>query len=166
MDYTAVGDVVNTASRIEGMTKETPYSVLIAESTIESLRNPPSDIVFYEEQSVAGRQEKLKLYALDIRSPTSNPRARRGAWQGREWTRPSRGSAPAPAVRASGTRARPAGGSPRPTGGRRRTSMPPSSARAGRILERLVERQHADPLVARDPVDQPFSRRIFGSASG
>jgi adenylate cyclase len=69
MDYTAVGDVVNTASRIEGMTKETPYSVLIAESTVESLRNPPEDIVFYEEQSVRGRRERLKLYALDIKKP-------------------------------------------------------------------------------------------------
>jgi adenylate cyclase len=73
MDYTAVGDVVNTASRIEGMTKETPYSVLIAESTVESLRNPPKDIVFYEEQSVRGRREKLKLYALDIKKPGKTP---------------------------------------------------------------------------------------------
>lgn len=73
MDYTAVGDVVNTASRIEGMTKETPYSVLIAESTVESLRNPPEDIVFYEEQSVRGRREKLKLYALDIKKPGKAP---------------------------------------------------------------------------------------------
>jgi adenylate cyclase len=73
MDYTAVGDVVNTASRIEGMTKETPYSVLIAESTVESLRNPPADIVFHEEQSVRGRKEKLKLYALDIKKPDTAP---------------------------------------------------------------------------------------------
>jgi adenylate cyclase len=73
MDYTAVGDVTNTASRIEGMTKGTPYSVLIAESTIESLRNPPEDIVFYEEQSVRGRQEKLRLYALDIKKPGDAP---------------------------------------------------------------------------------------------
>jgi adenylate cyclase len=73
MDYTAVGDVTNTASRIEGMTKGTPYSVLIAESTIESLRTPPEDIVFYEEQAVRGRQERLRLYALDIRKPEDAP---------------------------------------------------------------------------------------------
>ena len=73
MDYTAVGDIVNTASRIEGMTKATPYSVLIAESTVESLRNPPGDIVFFEEQSVRGRKEKLKLYALDIKKPEDAP---------------------------------------------------------------------------------------------
>ncbi len=73
MDYTAVGDVPNTASRIEGMTKETPYSVLIAESTITALRDPPPDIVFYEEQDVRGRKERLKLYALDIRKPDKAP---------------------------------------------------------------------------------------------
>ena len=67
MDYTAVGDIVNTASRIEGMTKPTPFSVLIAESTVELLREPPKDIVFFEEQEVRGRREKLRLFALDIK---------------------------------------------------------------------------------------------------
>ncbi|HEX3455471.1 MAG TPA: adenylate/guanylate cyclase domain-containing protein, partial [Gaiellaceae bacterium] len=73
MDYTAVGDVPNTASRIEGMTKTTPYSVLIAESTVEALKDPPSDIVFYEEQDVRGRKERLKLYALDIKKDGGAP---------------------------------------------------------------------------------------------
>jgi adenylate cyclase len=94
MDYTAVGDVVNTASRIEGMTKETPYSVLIAESTVEALRNPPKDIVFHEEQSVRGRQEKLKLYALDIKKPQTAPGTTVEAAKPAEW---KTGEEPAPA---------------------------------------------------------------------
>jgi adenylate cyclase len=73
MDYTAVGDVPNTASRIEGMTKTTPYSVLIAESTVQALKDPPADIVFYEEQDVRGRKERLKLYALDIKKDDGAP---------------------------------------------------------------------------------------------
>ncbi len=69
MDYTAVGDVTNTASRIEGMTKVTPFSVLIAESTMEALSERPADLLYYDELEVRGRQAKLKLWALDIRKP-------------------------------------------------------------------------------------------------
>ena len=100
MDYTAVGDVVNTASRIEGMTKETPYSVLIAESTTDSLRNPPSDIVFYEEQSVRGRKEKLKLYALDIKKTETAPGTTVEAAKPADWKteEPAPETPPAPAL--------------------------------------------------------------------
>ena len=73
MDYTAVGDVTNTASRIEGMTKGTPFSVLIAESTIEMMSERPTDLVYYDELEVRGRVAKLKLWALDIRKPDDAP---------------------------------------------------------------------------------------------
>ena len=51
LEYTTVGDTTNTASRLEAMTKNTPYSIFIADSTRGSLRRPADDLVFVDELS-------------------------------------------------------------------------------------------------------------------
>jgi adenylate cyclase len=65
VEYTAVGDTTNTASRIEALTKGTPHQLLLADSTKDALASPPGDLVFVSETDIRGRVEKIKLWTLE-----------------------------------------------------------------------------------------------------
>jgi adenylate cyclase len=70
--YSAMGDTINTASRIEGMTKGTPYMLFISDATKALLNaEDAASLVFLDEVEVRGRTTKLKLWAL----PTPDPLA-------------------------------------------------------------------------------------------
>jgi adenylate cyclase len=64
LEYTTVGDTTNTAARLEAMTKNTPYSIFIADSTRRSLRQPAEDLVFVDELDVRGKRSKVRLWTL------------------------------------------------------------------------------------------------------
>ena len=64
LEYTTIGDTVNTCSRIEGMTKGTPYQLFVAESTYSQLKSPHDDLVFVDEMAVRGREHGVRLWGL------------------------------------------------------------------------------------------------------
>ena len=74
LEYTALGDTTNTAARLEGMTKGTPYQLYVADSTRERLRRPADDLIPVGEFEVRGRKATIKLWSLrEPGEPSPNP---------------------------------------------------------------------------------------------
>ncbi|HUB76874.1 MAG TPA: adenylate/guanylate cyclase domain-containing protein, partial [Solirubrobacteraceae bacterium] len=64
LEYAAIGDTTNTASRLEGMTKGTPFQLYLSDSTHEGLTEKPDDLTFVDEFEVRGRLETVKVWGL------------------------------------------------------------------------------------------------------
>jgi class 3 adenylate cyclase len=64
LEYMAVGDTVNIASRLESLTKEHPHAVLVSDSTRSLLIEPDDGLVFVDELRLRGKSEVSKLWAL------------------------------------------------------------------------------------------------------
>jgi adenylate cyclase len=64
LEYTAVGDTVNTASRLEQMTKDTDHMVFISDSTRSALSRTPGNLVHIGEVTPRGRQAAVAVFAL------------------------------------------------------------------------------------------------------
>lgn len=74
MEYAAVGDVTNTAARLQGETKGTPHQLLLSESTRAALRGgDPADLVDAGEFALRGRSAPVRCWSLTPASASPDP---------------------------------------------------------------------------------------------
>jgi adenylate cyclase len=64
LEYTTIGDTTNSAARLDGMTKGTPYQLFVADSTRSRLAHTPEDLESLDELEVRGRKGAVKVWAL------------------------------------------------------------------------------------------------------
>jgi len=65
LEGTVIGDCVNTASRLEGVTKDLPVSLLVSETVVEELGDAAEYAIdSLGEVEVKGKKEKLKVYGI------------------------------------------------------------------------------------------------------
>jgi adenylate cyclase len=65
LEYTAIGDVCNTASRIQDLTKGTRHMLLFSSTTLSGLVHPPADLVEVGDTEIRGRQAVARLWSLE-----------------------------------------------------------------------------------------------------
>jgi adenylate cyclase len=65
VDYAVIGDTVNTAARIEQLTKESGHAILLADQTRTNMTGPTDGLTFVDEFDIRGKQSGIKLWTAD-----------------------------------------------------------------------------------------------------
>ena len=64
MEYTVIGDTVNTASRLENLCKTYKTDLLISEAAQKNIPETAGPLNFVAETEIRGKEEKMKVYTL------------------------------------------------------------------------------------------------------
>jgi adenylate cyclase len=65
VEYTAIGDTTNTASRLESMTKGTDHQLFVSGTTRAALHSGADDLVFVQDAEVRGRRAAITIWTID-----------------------------------------------------------------------------------------------------
>jgi adenylate cyclase len=71
IDYAVIGDTVNTASRIEQLTKQTGHAILLADQTRTNMTGSTDGLAFVDEFDIRGKQSRIKLWTAGEPGATS-----------------------------------------------------------------------------------------------
>lgn len=64
LEYTVVGEIANTAARVEGMTKEYDTALLLTQEVVDILEEPPEDLRFVAEAVPRGGAAAMRLWTV------------------------------------------------------------------------------------------------------
>jgi class 3 adenylate cyclase len=70
VEFTVIGDAVNTAARVEEATRQTGDGILITEATRRLLRRPPAGLQEREPVPLKGKRDRVPLWAVPITTGT------------------------------------------------------------------------------------------------
>jgi adenylate cyclase len=72
VEYTALGDTTNTASRLEGMTKGSGHMLFVSDTTRERMQDPPDNLVLVGELEIRGRVAAVPVWTILGAEPTGD----------------------------------------------------------------------------------------------
>jgi adenylate cyclase len=74
VEYTAIGDTTNTASRLESMTKGSGVMLFVSQTTRDRMKATPDDLAPFGEVEVRGREAKLTVWTLGATTTSDQQR--------------------------------------------------------------------------------------------